>query len=68
VIGLMNDYLFVGASGGAASVGKSMSLTALLTLPPASLLVFVAARNRRAMARAEAAGEPPIGRLQKRPA
>jgi MFS family permease len=62
LIGLMNDHLFVGLT----SVGKSMSLTALLTLPLASLLVFVAARNRRLLARAEAAGEALSGRLQNR--
>ena len=42
LVGLMNDYLFVGE----LSIGKSMSLTALLTLPPSSVLLFTAARRR----------------------
>jgi MFS family permease len=43
VIGLMDDYVYVDAS----SVGKSMSLTALLTLPASSVLLLIAARHRR---------------------
>jgi MFS family permease len=42
VIGVMNDHVFTGAG----SVGKSMSLTALVTLPVASMLLFIAARRR----------------------
>ena len=42
IVGLMNDHLFTEKGG----VGKSLSLTALLTLPAASMLVFVAARRR----------------------
>jgi MFS family permease len=42
LIGVMNDYVFAGDLG----IGKSLSLTALLTLPLASLLLFIAARRR----------------------
>jgi len=42
MIGLLNDHVFRSATG----VGSSMSLTALLTLPLASALLFIAARRR----------------------
>jgi MFS family permease len=42
IVGLMNDHLFTDRAG----VGKSLSLTALLTLPAGAILVFVAARRR----------------------
>jgi len=42
LVGLMNDHLFTGE----LSIAKSMSLTALLTLPPSSVLLFIAARRR----------------------
>jgi MFS family permease len=42
VIGLMNDYVF----GSELSIGKSLSLTAVLTVPLGSALVFLAARRR----------------------
>jgi MFS family permease len=42
LIGVMNDHVF----SGIRSVGKSMSLSALLTLPPASALLFIALRRR----------------------
>jgi MFS family permease len=42
IIGLMNDHLFVGD----LAIGKSMSLTALVTLPSSSVLLFIAARRR----------------------
>jgi MFS family permease len=48
LIGVMNDYIFAGG----LSIGKSLSLTALLTLPLASLLLFIAARRRTRLDRA----------------
>jgi MFS family permease len=42
VVGLMNDHLFTSRAG----VGRSLSLTALLTLPAAAVLVYVASRRR----------------------
>ncbi len=42
VVGVLNDHLFLGRGG----VARSLSLTALLTLPAAAVLIFVAARRR----------------------
>ena len=42
LIGVMNDHVF----SSARSIGKSMSLTALVTLPLASALLFLAVRRR----------------------
>jgi MFS family permease len=42
MIGAMNDYVFPGAAG----IGKSMAVTALMVLPPAAILTFIAAHIR----------------------
>jgi MFS family permease len=42
LIGVLNDYVFTDVH----SLGKSLSLTALLTLPLGSVLIFIAARRR----------------------
>jgi MFS family permease len=42
VIGIMNDYVFTDEM----SIGKSLALTTAFTLPVATVLLFIAARNR----------------------
>jgi hypothetical protein len=42
VIGVMNDYVFTDP----LSIGKSLALTAMATLPLSALLVFIASRRR----------------------